>query len=291
MDTERCRALITAIDTGSLTAAAEALKYTPSGVSRMIAALEEEMGFPLLLRGKNGVRPTQEGALLLPALRSFLRAGKNCEEEAAGIRGLTVGSLIVGTAYNAYYPRLASIISEFHDRWPGIRVELTGSYSAELFRRLRAREIDLAIASRREGADSWYPVCEDEMTAWIPAAHPLAACAAVPLSAFAEEPYIETYPEEDIDNVRILARARITPHLAFSTRDSLATYSMVEAGLGISMNNALNGRNLKGNVKILPLNPPQKVEIGIAAMNDMPRAARAFLDFLLARFKEREIGE
>ena len=52
--------------------------------------------------------------------------------------------------------------------------------------------------------------------------------------------------------------------------DSLATYSMVEAGLGLAMNNALNGRAWSGGVRILPLDPPQIVEIG----------ARTFLDFL-----------
>lgn len=60
MEFDRYRALVCAIETGSLSAAAEKLQYTPSGVSRMIAALEEENGFPLLLRGRNGVRPTAE---------------------------------------------------------------------------------------------------------------------------------------------------------------------------------------------------------------------------------------
>lgn len=52
MDTEKCRALIAALELGSLTAAAESLGYTPSGISRMMAALEDEMGFPLLIRNR-----------------------------------------------------------------------------------------------------------------------------------------------------------------------------------------------------------------------------------------------
>ena len=35
MDTEKCRALLCTIETGSLSAAAERLGYTPSGISRM----------------------------------------------------------------------------------------------------------------------------------------------------------------------------------------------------------------------------------------------------------------
>ena len=58
MDTERWKTLLTALDTGSLCAAGEALGYTVSGVSRSVAALEAELGFALLYRGKNGVSPT-----------------------------------------------------------------------------------------------------------------------------------------------------------------------------------------------------------------------------------------
>ncbi len=62
--------------------------------------------------------------------------------------------------------------------------------------------------------------------------------------------------------------------------DSLATYSMVEAGLSLAMNNALNGRAWSGCVRILPLDPPQIVEIGAATLPDLSPAARTFLDFL-----------
>lgn len=48
MDTEKCRALLAVLEAGSLSAAAEKLDYTPSGLSRMMAALEQELGFPLL---------------------------------------------------------------------------------------------------------------------------------------------------------------------------------------------------------------------------------------------------
>ena len=48
MDTEKCRALLAVLEARSLSAAAEKLDYTPSGLSRMRAALEQELGFPLL---------------------------------------------------------------------------------------------------------------------------------------------------------------------------------------------------------------------------------------------------
>lgn len=81
-------------------------------------------------------------------------------------------------------------------------------------------------------------------------------------------------------NARVFARCGITPNLKFSTMDSLATYSMVEAGLGLSMNNAINGRAWSGNIRILLLDPPQSVEIGIASLPDLSPAAKIFFTFV-----------
>ena len=61
---------------------------------------------------------------------------------------------------------------------------------------------------------------------------------------------------------------------------------MVEAGLGISMNNALNSRLWTGGVKFLPLDPPQMVEIGIATDPAMSPAARTFIEFARPYFRE-----
>lgn len=284
MELDRYRTLICAIETGSLSAAAEKLQYTPSGVSRMIASLEEETGFLLLLRERGGVRPTADCLQLLPTIRDLLHAGENCEQLSARIRGLDVGTVTVGTAYSAYYGRLARITSDFHRQYPGIQVQLCGGYSTELLEQLSQRQIDLCIISRREGHHTWLPVCEDPMTAWLPADHPLASLPAFPIEDFAREPYIETYPNKDIDNARIFRRCGVKPNLKFATMDSLATYSMVEAGLGVSINNALNGRSWSGSVRILPLDPPQMVEIGIAALESLGPAARTFLDFMKPYF-------
>ena len=52
MESEKCRALLCAIEKGSITGAAETMGYTISGISRMLASLESEVGFLLLRRGR-----------------------------------------------------------------------------------------------------------------------------------------------------------------------------------------------------------------------------------------------
>lgn len=52
MDVEKARALICVIEERSISAAANKMGYTPSGISRMMTSLEDELGFPLLIRKK-----------------------------------------------------------------------------------------------------------------------------------------------------------------------------------------------------------------------------------------------
>ena len=65
MDTQKWSLLLKVLDSGSISAAAAQSNYTISGISRMIANLEQEVGFPLLVRNNRGVGPTDECELLL----------------------------------------------------------------------------------------------------------------------------------------------------------------------------------------------------------------------------------
>ena len=90
------------------------------------------------------------------------------------------------------------------------------------------------------------------MVALLPPGHPLTQKSAVPMKAFETESYIQTYPGQDVDNARIFSRCHITPNTQFSTMDINATYSMVEAGLGISINNLVNSYLWQDRVVHLP---------------------------------------
>ena len=72
MESARCKAFVTAAETGSFSKAGEVLGYTPSGVSQLVTSLERELGLPLLGRNRKGVTLTENGRRLLPAVREFL---------------------------------------------------------------------------------------------------------------------------------------------------------------------------------------------------------------------------
>ena len=106
MNTERIKILLTVLDAGSITAAAEQLHYTPSGISRMMAALEAEIGFPLLHRSREGASPTENCRALLPDLRKILACEENCRQTAEKILGLQTGTIRIGIAYSSMFVKM-----------------------------------------------------------------------------------------------------------------------------------------------------------------------------------------
>ena len=58
MDTKKLEALLTAVELGSFTRAAEVLGYTQSGLTHMMNSLEKDIGFTVLVRGRSGVQLT-----------------------------------------------------------------------------------------------------------------------------------------------------------------------------------------------------------------------------------------
>ena len=61
MDTKKFEALLTSAQLGSFTKAAQELGVTQSGLTHMMNALEQELGFPLLERGHYGTHLTERG--------------------------------------------------------------------------------------------------------------------------------------------------------------------------------------------------------------------------------------
>ncbi len=286
MDTEHWKVLLPAIDKGSLCAAGEALDYTVSGISRSVAALEREIGFPLLYRSKQGVTPTPACERLLPLVRELLFTQEKIEQTAAGVLGYEHALIGIGTAYRHYYPWITAVTSRFHQLHPGVQFHIVDGTSTDLAQQLEHHKLDFCIISAREGVRGWIPLCQDPLLAVVPAAHPLAQREHVPLDALLSEPYIQTCPGLDIDSTRFFARRNVVPNMQFSTMDIQATYAMVGAGLGYTVSNRINSNFHDPAVRHLQIDPPEIIEIGLACPELPTPAAEGFLRFLKGQLPE-----
>lgn len=278
MDTEKISALLRALELGSLSAGAEALGYTPSGMSRMMASLETEVGFPLLIRSRDGLRPTRECETLLPHFRMLNDEASRAGHIADALRGLESGNVYVGTPYPAFFQRLSRLMATFSELHPGIHIGLLEGMSTELAERVSRREADFCIISQREGDFSWTPLIDDPLVALVSPEHPLAKQGYVTAEDLRREPFILLYPQVETDCSRYLAERSIEPNVRFSCRDTYAVYHMVAAGLGITLDNAIFAAQFQSDmVCALPLRPAQSITIGIATPRVLSPAAARFL--------------
>lgn len=284
MDEVKCEALITATEQGSLSRAARILGYTQPGISRMIHSLEEELGFPLLIRTKKGVELTPNGKTVLPYLEETVRAARLTHETSASILGLLSGTLTIGCYYSVSSMILPPLLKRFGTDYPRVRIILREGTNAELAEALENRTIDFSLAAPTpESLECDHiPILEDELVVWLPPSHPLAGKAAFPLEALASYPFIITQSGQDTDIDRLLSKYHIHPDLHFATKDAYSTYRMVEAGLGISFNQSLFAKGWKGNVVTLPFDPPQVIHLGISipSLKEASPAAKKFIQYV-----------
>lgn len=289
MDLEKYHALLLVLHTGSLSTAASRLGYTPSGISRMISSLEEECHFPLLYRKRDGVEATPALKELLPEIEDLLYREERFKQHAAKISGLAIGHVVVGTAYNSFYKDIAESIAAFHHLYPHIHIEMRPGYSTALLHKMEHHELDFCFISKREGKHQWQSLFEDPIMAWVPVQSDYAKKDSFSLESLKEAPYIDMYPGQDVDHARLLKHYHITPHTQFSTMDSSAAEAMVNAGLGICINNAINSHSISEGIKLLPLDPPQSVELGIAYLEDLSPAAKTFIKFIHERIELKKL--
>ena len=275
MESEKCRVLLCAIDKGSITAAAEAMGYTISGVSRMMAALEAEVGFPLLRRSREGVTPTNECCRLLPSFREMVAQAEQCRQIAGEVRGLVSGTVAIGTFSSVATHWLPNMIGAFQKDYPNIDFDiLMGTYP----------EIEQWVMQGRADCGFLHLPTRADLMAVLPENHPLAALEKIPASALAEQPFIllDKAGERDRDVMQVFERAGIVPKVRFTTLDDYAVMSMVEHGLGVSILPKLILRRIPYRVALRPLEQPVFRQIGLATRpgEELSPAAKRFLSYL-----------
>lgn len=288
METSRCKAFLTAAESGSFTKAAEILSYSPSGVSQLVTALEKELGFSLFVRQKKGVSLTPSGERILPAVREFLYHEECIRQLATDICGLAAGDVRIATYSSIASHWLPEVMRDFKNDYPGINVTLMEGSKSDIIRCLEEKKADIAFASNIENMSyDWIHLDNDPLIAVLPTEHPYAHKDAYPLSECMHEDLIISSLGYDEDILELFRKNNLNPTAKYKTIESFAAMSMVEKSLGISIMNELITRNWICDVVKLPLDPPGKIEFGVLVPNikSSAPAVKKFLEYAVKRLK------
>ena len=284
MALDKYQALMTVVDTGSLTRAAESLGCTQSAVSHCIDALEKELGFAVLRRSRAGVRLTNEGERLLPAVRNYLGSAEQLRQTASSIRGLESGTVRIGAFTSVAVHWLPHVLKEFQRDYPKVDFKLLNGDYHDVEQWLTDGSVDVGFVALPSPVDcECIPLMEDRLLAILPRHSRFENYPKFPLVECETEPFISLLESSDHDARRALEAAGVKPNVRFYTKDDYAVIAMVEQGLGISIMPELLLKGRSDDLQILPLIPEAKRTIGlaIAAGNRTGPATRRFADYVV----------
>ena len=282
MESKKLEALLMAVDLGSFTKAAEVLGYTQSGLTHMMNSLEKEVGFTLLERGRSGVRLTEEGERIAPAVREFLQANARLDSVIEQVSSSRTEIIRVSAYASIAMHWLPGIIQRFREECPDVDVDIRMADHVDVPYELLAQgKMDAILVSPQdEGQYEWVHLADDPMFAILPKDFDTQGMTAFPLAAFEARDFIMPSQGFDKDIMRIFNRIGVKPHILPTWVDDPTVISMVSHGLGVSMMTELTVRGRTDGVKLLPVEPASSRELGLAvrSLDAASDGLRHFID-------------
>ena len=282
MESKKLEALLMAVDLGSFTKEAEVLGYTQSGLTHMMNSLEKEVGFTLLERGRSGVRLTEEGERIAPAVREFLQANARLDSVIEQVASSRTEIIRVSAYASIAMHWLPGIIQRFREECPDVDVDIRMADHVDVPYELLAQgKMDAILVSPQdEGQYEWVHLADDPMFAVLPRDFDTQGMTAFPLAAFEARDFIMPSQGFDKDIMRIFNRIGVKPHILPTWVDDPTVISMVSHGLGVSMMTELTVRGRTDGVKLLPVEPASSRELGLAvrSLDAASDGLRHFID-------------
>jgi DNA-binding transcriptional LysR family regulator len=244
---------------GTLTAAATALGYTQSAVSRQIASLERAAGTPLLERHHDGVRLTPAGRIVVRHAAVVVEQIDTTARELAGLPE-EHGTVRLGWFASAGVWLVPPALAALRRTHPAITVITREGSTPALVRALRAGTLDLALVASappfrppdtETPALELHTLTERSLRIAVPITHLLAHAEFVDIADLRGQRWIAGPGDERLMGVWPGVDER--PEIAHTARDWLAKLHLVAAGCGITTVPAAFSSAIPPGVRILPV--------------------------------------
>lgn len=193
MDIAALQAFLVVAETNSFSRAAERIFLTQPAISKRIAALEASLGARLFDRIGRTIQLTPAGQALLTRSRVILRELDDVKRSIANLAGSISGELSLATSHHIGLHRLPGPLKQFHDSYPGVRLDLRFMDSEKACRAVALGEIELAIVTLPPTVDAplqSIKIWDDPLDIVVSRTHPLAGTAPVSPKVLLDYPAI-----------------------------------------------------------------------------------------------------
>ncbi|QPM89706.1 LysR substrate-binding domain-containing protein [Pseudooceanicola algae] len=269
---------------GTITEASRALSVSQPAVSRLIADLEADIGFPLLHRPGGKAIPTREAYEFYQEVERMFYGLDRLSQVAEEIRMLNRAVCRVASMPMVSFEILPRALKQIVDGHSGIDVNHDVHTSARILDLLASRQIDIGIAQTDPGRGDVEILAayRTNCVCVMSPDHPLRTRAAITPEDLQGEPMVAlnfrtlTYSYL----MRCFAEAGIAPKIVAETQPSYSACSLAALGVGIAVVDPITPGILGDRVQVVPFTPKIPFDYQIIKPAGMPmsRAATAFFD-------------
>lgn len=145
MDLRQLRYFLAIVEEGSISRAAERVHVAQPALSLHVKRMEERLGTALLIRGAQGVVPTEAGTLLARRALVLLAEAERTEEELRSFGKAPTGKVRIGLPGTVSGILAVPLIAACRARHPGIGLVVAEAMSGFVRDWLTEGQVDLAV--------------------------------------------------------------------------------------------------------------------------------------------------
>jgi DNA-binding transcriptional LysR family regulator len=260
MEIRQLRYLVTIVEAGGFTRAAERVHVAQPGVSAQIRLLERELGQELLDRSGRTVRLTEAGAAVLPFARAALRAIDSLRDTADEMAGLMRGRVRLGMVTSCGVPDMPLLLARFHREYPGIDITLVEDSAYALVDQLRDGELDLALialSSKDPEGLELAVIADEPIVAVVPHGEPLSHQERIGLGALEQHTLISMPVGSGIRAVldEVCTAAGVRPRIGLEATNLEMLAQLAIRGLGVAIVPESSAREHADDLHMLRIDP------------------------------------
>jgi DNA-binding transcriptional LysR family regulator len=291
LNTRQIEAFDALMKSGTASRAAEVLGVSQPAVSRMIAELEQSIGFSLFARVRNRLIPTPEAKLFYRDVEVAFRGMDALRAAAARIRDRGSGELRIASLSALGTTLVPRAVARFQRQHPTVRITLDVLLSREVRDLVASGQADVGLAADEidvSGVSHQIFAARDAVCV-LPVGHRLTAKAVIGPADLRDEPFIAYAPEDRARQRldRLLAEAGVVPRIVVETALAATVYALVAEGAGIGLASPFFNPGLdRGRITTRPFEPGVAVRSLLILPLDRPKSALV-RDLIAALMEER----
>jgi DNA-binding transcriptional LysR family regulator len=285
MEIRQLRYLVTIVEAGGFTRAAERVHVAQPGVSSQIRLLERELDQELLDRSGRTVRLTDAGAAVLPYARAALRAIDDLRDVADEMAGLVRGRVRLGMVTSCGVPAMPLLLERFRRNYPGIDITLLEDNSHALVDQLRDGTLDVALIAltRKDPEGLELAVITDEpIVAVVAYGEPLSDREVLGLGELEKHTLISMPVGSGMRSVldEVCTAAGVRPRIGLEATNPHMLAELAGRGLGVGIVPESTAREYEDTLHALRIRPALRGRLALAwrAEGQRSTAARALID-------------